>query len=237
VPVRLAVDDEHNDTQLPPVIPDEALTVAPIEVVELRRVPADQAVFTPGSKPMVVEYIALEDLARIPAPYNPRAIDDAELDNLRRSLRFFGPVEPVVVNKRTTRVVGGHQRIKAALAEGYDAFPCVWVDLDEPSEKQLNLALNRISGRWDEEALALLLAQLEQEGADLEVTGFFEEERKLILQGWQSDFEMPDENTGNAPDELLAVFKVTTALSDGPEVFKALEEAVRPYDGTKLHRM
>lgn len=187
--VRL-IPDEHDDVQLStsslPAF-ESTLSTAPLSVVELRRVPADQAVFTPGAKPMVVEYIALDDLRRIPAPYNPRTIDDAELDNLQRSLRFFGPVEPVVVNKRTVRVVGGHQRIKAALAEGYDAFPCVYVDLDEPSEKQLNLALNRISGRWDEDALALLLVQLEQEGADLALTGFFEPERELIMQGWQSD--------------------------------------------------
>ena len=48
------------------------------------------------------------DLAAKAAPYNPRKISDHDLETLRRSLKFFGTVEPIVVNKRFDRIVGGH---------------------------------------------------------------------------------------------------------------------------------
>lgn len=116
------------------------------------------------------------------AVYNPRKINDHDLEALRRSIRFFGTVEPVVVNARTQRIVGGHQRVKAAAAEGVTEFPVVWVDLDEPAEKQLNLALNRISGQWDDAKLRALLQDLDAIGADLDLTGFDDKELARLLQ-------------------------------------------------------
>src|ERR1035437_11186803 len=104
------------------------------------------------------------------APYNPRRIDADQLAALGRSLRTFGAVEPVVANRRYGRIVGGHQRVEAAEAEGIETLPVVWVDLDETGEKQLNLALNRISGEWDEPALARVLEELGSAAIDL--TGF-----------------------------------------------------------------
>src|SRR5262245_32133502 len=101
------------------------------------------------------------------APYNPRTMPAHELDALSRSMRQFGPVQPIVVNLRTGRIVGGHRRVKAAAAEGIATLPVVHVDLDDPSEKQLNLALNRIGGVFDTGAVAALLAELERGGLDL----------------------------------------------------------------------
>jgi hypothetical protein len=89
---------------------------------------------------MQIEHLKTEALAAMAAPYNPRRMSEEDLAALRRSLTFFGVVEPVVVNRRTGRIVGGHQRVKAAEAEGIETLPVVHVDLDEPSEKQLNLA-------------------------------------------------------------------------------------------------
>lgn len=130
---------------------------------------------------MDIEHVPIARLAEMAAPYNPRTISASDLESLRRSLRFFGPVEPVVVNKRSSHVVGGHQRIKAASAEGIEELPVYYVDLDEPSEKQLNLALNRISGEWDDAALRALLLGLEESGADLELTGFNDTELENLL--------------------------------------------------------
>lgn len=120
-------------------------------------------------------------LLEMAAPYNPRQITDEELAKLQRSLRYFGIVQPIIVNTRSGHVVGGHQRVKAAQAEGIDDMPVVRVDLDEPSEKQLNLALNRISGTWDTDALAVLLADLEKSGADMDLTGFDDSEIQKLL--------------------------------------------------------
>ena len=127
--------------------------------------------------------VPTRELATMAAPYNPRTIEDHDLEALRRSLRYFGTVEPIVVNKRSDRIVGGHQRVKAALAEEIESLPVVYVDLDEPSEKQLNLALNRIHGEWDADKLEEVLRELETLGADLELTGFTQAEIDELLRG------------------------------------------------------
>jgi len=132
---------------------------------------------------MDVVDVATERLATMAAPYNPRTITDHDLEALRRSLRFFGTVEPIVVNRRSDRIVGGHQRVRAAEAEGIATLPCVFVDLDEPSERQLNLALNRIHGEWDMEKLEEVLRELEAAGADLDLTGFTTVEIDELLRG------------------------------------------------------
>jgi ParB/Sulfiredoxin domain len=125
--------------------------------------------------------LATSEVAAMAAPYNPRRMPESELQSLRRSIRLFGFVEPVVVNRRSQRIVGGHQRVIAAAAEGVESVPVVWVDLDSPSELQLNLALNRIGGEWDEDKLRNVLAELDEFGADLALTGFDDAEIAGLL--------------------------------------------------------
>ncbi len=125
---------------------------------------------------MEITDLATADLATKAAPYNPRRISGHDLEALRRSLRYFGTVEPIVVNRRSDRIVGGHQRVRAAEAEGIETLPVCFVDLDDPSERQLNLALNKISGEFDIDKLAAVMADLEQAGADMTLTGFTEAE-------------------------------------------------------------
>src|SRR5262245_10396224 len=145
---------------------------------------------------MDVVDVATERLATMAAPYNPRTITDHDLEALRRSLRTWGVVEPIVCNTRTGRVVGGHQRIRAAQAEGIPDLPVYWVDLDEASEHLLNLALNRISGEWDEEKLSALLHELAAGGADLGLSGFESNELDALLASLESPPGAPD------PDEI-----------------------------------
>ena len=94
---------------------------------------------------MQLKTIPIGDLT--PADYNPRkelGPGDPEFDKLKRSLDEFGYVEPVIWNKTTGRVVGGHQRITALKALGYEDVDCVVVELDETREKALNVALNKM---------------------------------------------------------------------------------------------
>src|SRR5262249_6276463 len=135
---------------------------------------------------MEVIDVLVSELSGMAAPYNPRRISDHDLEALRRSLRFFGTVEPVVVNRRSGRIVGGHQRVRAAEPEGLPSLPVVYVDLDDPSEKQLNIALNRISGEWDPEKLEAVLAELEAGGADMTLTGFTAEELEQLIHGGET---------------------------------------------------
>ena len=61
----------------------------------------------------------------------------------------FGYVEPIIWNKRTGNIVGGHQRYKILKDLNYEEAECVVVDLDDAHEKALNVALNKISGEFD----------------------------------------------------------------------------------------
>ncbi len=130
---------------------------------------------------MKVQEFKTTKLAGMAAPYNPRLISDHDLAALRRSMRRFGTVEPVVVNRRSGHIVGGHQRVKAAEAEGIKTLPVVQVDLDARAEKQLNLALNRINGQFDPDRLSVVLADLKISGADLAITGFTQAELEDLI--------------------------------------------------------
>lgn len=111
-----------------------------------------------------------------PAPYNPRIElkpGDAAYDQLRRSLTEFGCVEPLVWNKRTGNLVGGHQRFAVLRAQGVTEVDVSVVDLPVEREKTLNVALNKIQGDWDEVKLAELLEELRKTpDVDVELTGF-----------------------------------------------------------------
>ena len=122
---------------------------------------------------MLIEKKKTVDL--LPADYNPRKDlkpGDAEYEKLKRSLEQFGYVEPVIWNKTTGRVVGGHQRLKVLIDLGITEVECVVVELDEENEKALNVALNKISGEWDKDKLALLIADLQGAYFDVSLTGF-----------------------------------------------------------------
>ena len=123
---------------------------------------------------MQIERKKISELNR--AAYNPR-IDlipgDTEYENLRRSITTYGMLIPVVWNKRTGNVVGGHQRLTVLENEGETEVDVSVVDLDEMQERQLNVALNKIEGGWDEEKLAELLTEL---GDDATLTGFTQQE-------------------------------------------------------------
>jgi len=122
---------------------------------------------------MIIEKKNVTDL--LPADYNPRKDlkpGDPEYEKLKRSIEEFGYVEPVIWNKRTGRVVGGHQRLKVLLNMGITEVECVVVEMDEEKEKALNIALNKISGDWDKEKLALVIADLQGADFDVSLTGF-----------------------------------------------------------------
>ena len=122
---------------------------------------------------MLIEKKNTADL--LPADYNPRKDlkpGDAEYEKLKRSIEQFGYVEPVIWNKATGRVVGGHQRLKVLMDMGMTEVDCVVVAMDEEKEKALNIALNKISGDWDKDKLALLIADLQGADFDVSLTGF-----------------------------------------------------------------
>ena len=122
---------------------------------------------------MLIETKKVTDL--LPAEYNPRKElkpGDAEYEKLKRSIEQFGYVEPVIWNKTTSRVVGGHQRLRVIMDMGITEVECVVVEMPEDKEKALNIALNKISGEWDKDKLALLISDLQGTDFDVSLTGF-----------------------------------------------------------------
>ncbi len=132
---------------------------------------------------MLIEKKNVKDL--LPAEYNPRKDlkpGDKEYEKLKRSIEQFGYVEPVIWNETTGRVVGGHQRLKVLQDMGLTEVDCVIVQMDEEKEKALNVALNKISGEWDNDKLTLLIADLQGTDFDVSLTGFEPEELEDLFR-------------------------------------------------------
>jgi len=118
-----------------------------------------------------------------PAEYNPRKKlkpGDKEYEKIKKSIEEFGFADPLVVNADMT-IVGGHQRLSVAVELGYTEVPCAVVDVDKTREKALNIALNKITGQWDEELLADLLKDLEGLEFDTDLTGFEKAEIETLF--------------------------------------------------------
>ena len=134
---------------------------------------------------LTVEYLPIGDLK--PDPFNPRRISDEELETLTRSIQQFGLVDPIIVRRANLTVIGGHQRLVAARRLGYDAVPVVLVDLSQEQARLLNVALNKITGTWDQELLARLLKDLSVvPELDLSLSGFGEDELQKLLKSLEA---------------------------------------------------
>lgn len=139
-----------------------------------------------------IKRVRLADIR--PALYNPRKDlkpGDPEYEKIKRSIEEFGCVEPLVMNKRGNRLIGGHQRLKILLEKGVKEFEVSVVDLDEKKERALNIALNKIQGEWDFTKLADLLVELDDGELDLSLTGFDDEEIEKLLTS-VPEFEKPE---------------------------------------------
>ena len=132
-----------------------------------------------------IEQVPIGELR--PDPANPRRIGDAELDALTRSIREFGMVDPIIAKRDDRIVIGGHQRLVAARKLGLKTVPVIFVELPQEQARMLNLALNKISGVWDNELLARLMAELKEiPDVDLTLTGFGDDEIRKLVKGLES---------------------------------------------------
>jgi DNA modification methylase len=128
-----------------------------------------------------VEQVPIDKLR--PDPANPRRISDEQIEALTRSIREFGPVQPLLVRRADRTIVGGHQRLLALRRLGYRTVPVIWLDISQEKARLLNLALNKISGTWDEELLGRMLADLKPvEDIDLSLSGFSPQELDKLLK-------------------------------------------------------
>lgn len=126
-----------------------------------------------------------------PAVYNPRVElteGDPDYEKIKTSIEKFGHVQPVVWNKRTGNIVGGHQSIRVLTDMGYQEVDCVIVDMAAEDEKALNIALNKIAGRWDMEKLSKVMEELVDEGLAA-FTGYEEREIERMMEDIINDIQ------------------------------------------------
>ncbi|EKY8175566.1 DNA modification methylase [Enterococcus faecium] len=142
---------------------------------------------------MQIEIMKLADLK--PADYNPRIElipGMYEYEKLKQSILEFGFIDPPIFNKQTGNLVGGHQRVAVAKDLGLcEEIEVSVVDLPLDKEKALNVALNKISGQWDDDKLALLLKELDADVLDL--SGFVEEEIQDVIEQYDMKLDMENE--------------------------------------------
>lgn len=137
-----------------------------------------------------MQLISTEKL--IPYVNNARTHSSEQINKLRSSLREFGFINPVIID-RDFNVIAGHGRIEAAKAEGISEVPCVFADyLTEAQKKAYILADNRMAmdAGWDEELLRVEIEALQAESFDAGLTGFDESE---IADLFETDSEVKDD--------------------------------------------
>lgn len=178
------------------------------------------------------------------AKYNPRTASQGFLQKLQTSITKHGFVDPVIVNRRSRdlgfdddefqdddlvpTVVGGHQRIKAAMMLGMEKVPVVWVELPPVAERELNVALNKIEADWEGELLASTLKWIEDHGGVTTDTGFEEHEIRRLMEATQVEVpeDFPDvdvEGLGGGRPSMIAC--PSCGYEFDPEVAKAAEDA------------
>lgn len=117
----------------------------------------------------------------VPFDGNPNTMTPADMEKLRRSIREFGFVDPIIARKEDKRIIGGHQRLEAAKLEKFQLVPVRWIiGIDDDHAKALTVALNKITGSMDDQKLAVLLMELSG-GIDATLTGYDRDEIAKLL--------------------------------------------------------
>lgn len=169
-----------------------------------------------------------------PAEYNPRQDlkpGDREYEKIARSIDEFGYVEPIVWNETTGNIVGGHQRLKILIERGETEVEVSVVRLNEHDEKVLNVALNKITGRWDTGKLTDLLKELQAEGA-MEVTGFEDWELDALSMQYDHIDDLLNEDFSEfAAKEPKDTFTMTFTLPE--DVKTAVQEYIETTPNAK----
>ena len=162
-----------------------------------------------------------------PAEYNPRKDlrpGDVEFEKLKNSIKEFGVVQLLVWNERTGNLIGGHQTYKVLDYLGWDTAQFAVVDIPEEKEKVLNIALNKISGEWDEDKLYSLLQDMNY--SEIDLAGFEKLEVEELFDDFEvdDDIEMKEEKT--VPDMELKSFEhwdyVVLVFKDQRDWLKAM---------------
>ncbi len=154
---------------------------------------------------MDIQIVPISNIS--PHPKNPRITlnsKDPEYQQIKKSYKVYGNVQPLVWNKRSGYLVSGHQRLAILVAEGIQEIEVVVVDLDPQQEQNLMVSLNKITGRWDNEKLSAMLEEFTKiPDFDCELLGFTMPEISQLLDVFHKDRD-DDDFDFNAAVESIA---------------------------------
>ena len=171
----------------------------------------------------------------VPYVNNARTHSPEQINKLRSSLREFGFINPVIID-RDFGVIAGHGRILAAKEEGITEVPCVFADhLTDAQKKAYIIADNRMAmdAGWDEELLRVEIEALQAEDFDLALTGFDEKELSKLFddgtEGEEDDFDVTAElekPVFSKPGDVwtLGRHRLVCGDSTKPETYEVLME-------------
>ncbi|SBW30147.1 Putative uncharacterized protein, DNA methylase [Lactococcus lactis subsp. lactis] len=177
------------------------------------------------------EKVDIEKL--VPYARNARTHSKEQVKQIQASMREFGFINPVIVDK-DYNLIAGHGRILAAKEEGIKQVPCVFVEhLTEAQKRAYILADNRLAmnAGWDDEMLAVELSDLQSEYFDLDLLGFDTEELDKLLNGnddvQDDDFDVDEELEKPAFSKtgdlwLLGRHRLVCGDSTKPETYERL---------------
>lgn len=186
-------------------------------------------------KKINIQEMSINDIT--PADYNPR-IDlnenDDEYKKIKNSIEEFGYVDPIIWNKRTGNIVGGHQRYTVLKDLGYDKVDVSVVDMNEQDEMALNVALNKVEGEWDRNKLKDVIEQLEEDR--LMFTGFDEDEIDSLMNDINIDDFFEEEEKEPNLEEQDGESKLDTAIELLELVHNKFDDVNDDYKKTDLYQ-
>ena len=169
----------------------------------------------------------------VPYTRNARTHSKEQILQLRASLREFGFVNPVIVDK-DLNVIAGHGRIMAAKEEGITEIPCVFAEhLTEAQKRAYIIADNRLAlnAGWDAEMLSVEIADLQGSDFDINLRGFDDVELNKLLGSVEDvkddDFDVESELhkpaiTKSGDLWLLGIHRLVCGDSTKPDTFALL---------------
>ncbi|MFK4568398.1 site-specific DNA-methyltransferase [Enterococcus sp. UD-01] len=182
---------------------------------------------------MLIKKMNLSDLK--PADYNPR-VDlkpgMPEYEKLKKSIEEFGFIDPPIFNKQTGNLVGGHQRVSVAKDLGITAIEVSVIDVPLEKEKQLNIALNKISGQWDENKLAVLLQTFSDD--EVVLSGFDSAEASDLIDRFEynMEIEQPIEEDNFDVDQAVKEIKKTGPVAQYGDIWQLGQHRLMCGDAT-----
>lgn len=148
----------------------------------------------------------------IPYANNARTHSDEQIKKIQSSLREFGFVNPVLIDKSFS-IIAGHGRVEAAKREGLTECPCVMVEhLSEAQKKAYILADNKLAelSSWDMDMVKIELEELQELDFDIELTGFEMQDNEIDVE------PIDDENitSNNISEHTMTIDKTKITLTE-----------------------